>query len=481
MPTTYLTSLSPAPWLADDAGFVPLDRSRICIVANSSVAWSINVANYYCDAHGIPRANVISLPLGTDVATLYVPGALADISTWIKTNLLTPLLAHVNARNASALFMSGGTPVRIRLPGITGFPGTYVLAGSEWGYPRLADLLNGVRIAEPVTVPYCSLRGADNGSYGMFKLNSVSNYQNLIQGSHIDWSGGNSGDYSYFWEMAVSDGDGNTTEVAKENLIALYHSGTPTYLIGGRIGFASWTSNNAAVESEAICKSIIDIAVAGEKAHDVTYMRTLPILISIGFFNINEWAQWYDLLNGWGLNASYYWRSNPASYPTASARCPASGSRFQQGGNIPGKPDINLGEVVDAEYYLHVGNGVNTEYYRPVVINSWKPKHGLGSVMLGPSDGYTYAQMSLARGGMCGPGDDYHINTTTLVRHMWHMYNLLRGMTWAEAMYFSGGRFPHGDPLHAPFAKTTAPVHDWNIGRNYGSGGPFQVTGTITE
>ena len=49
------------------AGFA-LEPEEILVIANSDIAASVRTAQYYCAKRGVPAANILALPLGTNLS-----------------------------------------------------------------------------------------------------------------------------------------------------------------------------------------------------------------------------------------------------------------------------------------------------------------------------------------------------------------------------------------------------------------------------
>jgi hypothetical protein len=73
--------------------------------------------------------------------------------------------------------------------------------------------------------------------------------------------------------------------------------------------------------------------------------------------------------------------------------------------------------------------------------------------------------------------DHYHIGAGDETSHVMVFLNLLRGMTWLEAYYYSGlaGQLPCGDPLWAPFGSTTSTTPVYPDPGGGSSGGSMAV------
>lgn len=122
--------------------------------------------------------------------------------------------------------------------------------------------------------------------------------------------------------------------------------------------------------------------------------------------------------------------------------------------------DLNLGKVRDYPYHLMLGDAANIEMVNPPYRDAWQPSGGGGSY-LGPSEGWQYCLRGLARGGAGGASNALHVNTRTYGAQISIAYNLLRGMCWSEAVYYSsypstGEILPTGDPLCRPFPREYA-------------------------
>jgi hypothetical protein len=100
------------------------------------------------------------------------------------------------------------------------------------------------------------------------------------------------------------------------------------------------------------------------------------------------------------------------------------------------------------------GIASNNEMFLPPFTAAWKPDGG-GTTLLGPSHGWAYALNGLQIGGTGGPAHMRHLTSVFYLGMMQTIWLLLRGLTWAEAAFYSQycgqDSPPCGDPLARPF------------------------------
>jgi len=143
------------------------------------------------------------------------------------------------------------------------------------------------------------------------------------------------------------------------------------------------------------------------------------------------------------------------------ALCPESGAYWA------GYRDSNIdaGTVVDEPYYVQMG--IRNPSSSPtdddmlsstdnLRTNSYKSEMD-GSGMLGASNGCRNVVLELHRGAIGGVGNQCHTTNAYYGRILATIFNLLRGMTWAEAVYYRAElhvECPVGDPLWAPYGRS---------------------------
>jgi hypothetical protein len=246
---------------------------------------------------------------------------------------------------------------------------------------------------------------------------------------------------------------GNQVELLK-------YYGCP-FLPVGRIGLSAsqaFGGSMPVVETEAVARAIIDQATAAMLAHsrDAARQKRMAFHASealMGIGHSDATMYFYHLCkNVWGMSGAYYAYGNTsANTPVAESYAPIASSPYS---------DATLGSV-DEDLYFMLGSWYNNSsptVYNPPYSTAWRALPGAGCIM-GPSSGWQYGLQMLMDGGACVLTDYVHITTESVLAHHGVFWNLLRGMTWLEASFYSSteGNVPTGDPLWAPFGLVDGP------------------------
>jgi len=231
----------------------------------------------------------------------------------------------------------------------------------------------------------------------------------------------------------------------------------------GRIGMQCAYSYNGGLptpETEAIDRDIIARATQAFAEHDITAARQKPILFHAAIFpaGFTQMTMYiYSLCKSWGMNGALYAYAEGATtaYPGSYAEsvAPPAGGLYTEA-NISALPYIQS-DTVRQPFYMMLGNWLNLtpdDPYSAPYSTSWLPMTGAGA-MTGPSQGWQYSMQALYGGGVTVMTDPYHISASHMAGHLSTFYNLLRGMSWLEAVFWSGAmaRIVIGDPLWAPY------------------------------
>jgi hypothetical protein len=446
-------SASDIPW---QNSYSPLDKTRIIIVANSNGTVSAfngaktqsqYACEYYAEARGIPPANIISLPLGTGAS--YV-----NTEANLRSLILTPIADLQNSIAAQAVFMGPYTPTTITVPqAVTGV--TWSAHPTNTELPGAANILASARRL----LTYSDSTVATNSAgqvipYGL-RNDGISIPLNADIGTNL---GVNTATAVTQYTLP------NMTGSIAVNIVNSSHTGYLGHannfcMAKGRIGLAMPGFDFPALtyaETEESVRAVIDRATYWIRRKNVQSARAKPLLVHIragsSYVAANSVIMAW-LMRQWGINAKYYYATTPITENGCdhSVYCPTSG-QYWEGYN---DANINAGTVIEAPYYVQVGIRENTDTDTLVnyVTDAWKSNMD-GSGILGASNGARNIILELHRGAISGCANQTH-TSSALYTSMWEItYNLLRGMTWAEAVYYTANQHifcPVGDPLWAPF------------------------------
>ena len=441
--------------------YQPMSNGRIVIVANADLAWSVAAAQRYARVKGIPFANVLAVPMGTS-RLLWAPAGNAAL----RSALIAPLWTLYNAVLAQCVIMAPGCPQRVNIVGTTDLN---TLQAAAIGVVPLEYLCKCAREAEdqmlafgsaaclvayipaaigqipmvlpvyPAFVPFYFLH---NG-WISFRLGQVPNeapldplYATVYEGLNLE-----------------------NIELPTDLSISLLGNAQCRSIPSGRLS-ASWTQYAFVQEGGEIPSQYHETELLGAslarasaeysaaRAPANRYRNPIHLQLSNNFTGLQTLAYLYSQLIGWGYTASYVWRSTPGA--PASTYAPLAGAAYTVA-------DLNAGRVRDLPYHLMVGDAQNTEMFNEPYRSAWKPTAGGGSY-LGPSEGWQYDINGLFRGGSGGYSNALHVTTGIYLEMYSVVHNLLRGMTWAEAMYYPGQsnasyHIASGDPLARPFPR----------------------------
>lgn len=476
---THVTNVIPHP---DTEYLKPLDHSRIVLIANSSVAWSRDVCEYYCAARGIPTANIIDHAFGTGRSWITDSAEVDAFQAEIRTKC--------RSFRAQGIIMGPRVPIRAILNGIgsegvAGPPLTNLFASAPWWPPPY-----GWDVAAAGEKGNVWRFNRGNGFYSW-----LSNYGNgstrwLLGFSRIDYDGGTSLDFhGKTWTGQHVDGalfnleryhvpgvtiDGGSvphvtfptkrwqkwlaskthySETYLRDVALSDYVNDPPRIPIGRLGYVGWQDGSnevtAGQETEAKCIAIIDRATAAMANMTRTAAKAQPILFqfsTVGPFTPELPSAMRKLASQWGFATKYFWRETPSA--ASEKTSPIAGEAYSFA-------SVQAGSVVSDPYYLMVGTQDNSEPDITPFVDAWRPVTHGGGVMLGASFGYVTAINQLHFGGIAGLSNDSHLSGNEIITEQIILYGLLCGMTWLEATFWgcTESHLVCGDPLWAPYGR----------------------------
>lgn len=433
----------------------PLSHGRMILIANASLPWSLALTQKYARRKRIPAANIISVAMGTNLANW----AVADNATFISA-FISPIAALHNSLQAQGVFMGPGTPQTVNIRGN--------LTSGSW-----VDSIGTVPLATlAACARYASQLLAVPGTDLAYISSAAALYATTWDGVTGELLGGTNGD----WVQQLTGGDGAAAPTYGTEYDGLltekytYPNQTALDLLGdsanqavllGHIGIG-WTEHCYTYEGSAPDEitetperagQIIDTALRYGEALNPANRYQQPVLVRIHARLFASPPQCQTLsylvwqMQGWGYDVRYTVESQTVDMEPYT---PVSGVAYTE-------PDLNAGLVRNSPYHLMMGGGTNLEMIYPPWRTAWQPSPGGGSY-LGPSEGWLYCTHGLNRGGGGGASNQMHINNSIYGAQVNILHNLLRGFTWAEAIYYSnysqfGYVMATGDPLLVPFPR----------------------------
>ena len=91
------------------AGFA-LEPEEILVIANSDIAASVRTAQYYCAKRGVPAANILALPLGTNLSDTITR---ADYEKQLAKPIRKKLFSRKFAGKIKCLLTTYGVPIKV--------------------------------------------------------------------------------------------------------------------------------------------------------------------------------------------------------------------------------------------------------------------------------------------------------------------------------------------------------------------------------
>lgn len=433
-----------------------LSPGRFLLVENTDLPWSVALTRKYARAKRIPTANILSVAMGTNLRTWAVASNAA-----LYAALSTPLTALHNAVQAQGIFMGPGTPQRVNVVG---------------------NVTSGSRVVQTAPVALANLAACSRrleyyrltvglGDCLTYQVSSGANYAVIWNGVSVSEGLGQAVS-GYKFPLTGTAGNTQPTHgtlynglgaetFVLPNQLALDLLGDAgnTTVLQGRIG-VGWTEQlytfegtfpSEVDETPELAGRILDRALRyGEALNPANRYQQRVHVQFCGFSPTYQQTLSYAVsqMQGWGYAVDYAVRLNNLT-AEMETYTPRAGSAYAQA-------DLDAGRVRDRPYHVMVGDASNLEMLYAPYASAWQPTPG-GGAWLGPSEGWLYELNGLRRGGGGGMSNQVHITVSIYGQMVAALYNLLRGMSWAEATYYTsvqyGDMFATGDPLLTPFPR----------------------------
>ena len=431
----------------------PRSNGGVVLIENTSVAWSVRLTRRYATAKGIPLANIISVAMGTNTDYWDPTDNLG-----LYQQLLLPLANKFNAVTAHAVLRGPGCPSRVLVrnstDGVTYTGGAIVAVDLKQVTGAARYFRDGVLAALDPDI----LAGTTGSPALLVLLSAVGLAPFDVIYDYADWAlgigtGSPPVDPLYLTQYEGLNGEKFylPTDLAMDTLGAV----TNRVISSGRIGQGvtatayQWPPPAEYLETEQQAGMVMEAALRYGAGLSPANRYHLPIHVQLAAngFAMQTLAYLCSQLTGWGYTRTYAWRTG--SVAAMETYAPVAGGLHTQA-------ELNAGGVKNVPYQLMIGDGSNTELFTMPYIKAWQPAGGGGSVM-GPSHGWGYAVLGLQRGGSGGCSNSFHV-TSNLYEALYPMAHcLLRGMSWAEAQYWtqntSYGMPVFGDPLQRPYPQ----------------------------
>lgn len=441
-----LPGTDPASWY-----YRKLEPGRAILIENTSRPWSVELTRWIARRKRIPAANIVSAALG-DTSYYYDPGD--NQGLW--DNLLTAVYTSWAAVGGQGIYLGPGCPDMVVLTG------QYGGSGSAESVVMLADLVAGVPIAK-------EYKDAYGVSSLLWHYTANGNYASLLAtGAPVDLSVTTgyimqmlTRSYGYprsDFETQYVGANAETVFLPTQYSLDLLGDAGNARVLGGKFG-VSWSRSaytagdgvpDEVQESADLAGQIVRSALRYGEAINPANRYQQRIHCQFDGYSTTYKSLCYlvDEMLGWGYDVDYFWRN--AGDSETELYAPVAGSAYTLA-------DLQAGRVKDRPYHVMVGDASNAEMNQEPFRSAWQPTPGGGS-WLGPSEGWLYALNGLRRGGSAGASNGLHITTAVYQSAYALLHNLLRGMSWAEATYFSGyanqgAMVPVGDPTLTPFPR----------------------------
>lgn len=446
----------------DDAYTSPLSMGRVIVVYNSDVSWSLTLATRYCRRKRIPTANLFGYAFGTNLYH-WVPANIAAVRT--MTGALETLWTSVGAQ---AILMAPGCPDAVEVTGVwdsgtdsTGGTGSWSPAAK--GYPDLGKLCAGAKrfndwydLGYPMVswlfagTDYAWYYYADathrGAPFSEYASSPMPNYWIRATGTISSF------DPTYYTTYDAGTASEGVTVMHNSVLLGMLGDSTNLMLPGGRIGY--WYGRGFVYDVRPSSGSELTF-----QKHQRAMENGMRFAEAASPDNRYRWHTHFqfnrdtgqqslpylqNIMADNGYTTSYAYRVTPSAEQEAQA--PAAGAAYTMAA-------WNAG-AVRQEYNVLVGQGSNDEPWSELISRSLLPGGGAGSFM-GPSYGWAYCLTANQTRGGAGLTNASHITSGFYLGMQAMLVLLLRGLSWAEASFFShycGQQSPPcGDPLARPF------------------------------
>lgn len=464
-----------------------VDRSRIIILANSDVSWSYDLCVYYCKKRGIPVENIMSFSFGTDS---YATVAGDDYRT-----VYDPVKARVKAIHATGVIAGPGVQTFVRAPIYSYNGATYTFSG-QYGYPCTYSILADCLIQESWShdVAGTILNSSDpTGNGWLWRWRYVDPHYNYFANSKMktEWPQYVSSPYEswqdYYPQHAWSSHSNSSYYyIATKHAVDMtFQAAAPKALISGKIGTgASWSQigqpiANRYKDDYDTCKRIIDKALYWEKFHNLESAKQEKVLVHINSVGGSPptFGWWVDdmyavvsyLLNIGLKNTKYYYSDDSNATVRSVTYTNIKDGPFLTNENQVIGPDKS---IFGTKFFAQLGDlhndGIVNNSTGPITNDRNKifiGEKGSCSMLLA-SYGHSWGLETLlnSEDAVSALTNVWHIGGGMCPDHFSYFYNLLRGMTCAEAALmteqFLNGIYAVGDPLYTPYPHRKRAIGD---------------------
>lgn len=415
------------------------------LVYNTSVAASEQVADYYCQLRGIPKANKIGFAMGT-------VGVWAWQADWF-TSVISPLGDLITSVGAKTVLAVAGCPHGVAVTDLNGTTTTV----------SMPDFLSAAKAlycshAEPVassTPVGQSVKSAANPTGPIIVRAAASPYLPNA--------------YDAIADTAYQIGE----ELEQPALASTWLADiSPTwqgeweshaYLLSGVVGYAMYPDNSHPGDLYTRSKDILDGAVANEFPLEIA--RQKKVLIGQMYSHSGASGVAFDahtvaLLRTAGFTNVVHWNEIGLGKVQADSMAPTPAT-FGGATTADAKARITAGTAPTQDPWLLFGIGFSNEYYADANWIAFVGASGKGVSFVGASSGYYWARMLQSNGGIGGagsPGAYAHIGESYIIRSASICNALLKGFSLCEAHLaqwndYSAGHVI-GDPLMRPILVT---------------------------
>lgn len=434
---------------------------NVLVVYNTDVAYSLILATRYARRKRIPTANLLGFAMGTGNAWVHAN------NTDFYNNCIVPVNTALTAISGKIVLVAPGCPKGITYVGLLDVSGDPTATAVT---PSLVLVLSCTRQFEQVKVAYgVASYGANyiagtgylpTWNYALHSYRYFSNHwlEHYLGHMNLNDTVGVAQSATYVTTYNGLDGGAPTNVKAyipTDTAISELGNANSRVLPCGRIG-VSWQPFDAysydgslpTAESYEDDFTVMErgLRYAEACAPGNRYRVKIHFQFDGYFANYRNLAYLHSQLLGWGYDSSYFSRQSTGD-ADMETYAPHAGSAYTLA-------DLDAGKIQDIPYHLMLGDGSNFEMLAMPYIRAWKPDGG-GGLHMGPSEGWQYAVNQVRRGGVAGTTTNIHTSVIIYQFQYCYAHNLLRGMSWVEAAYFTGimnyHMIPMGDPLARPF------------------------------
>jgi hypothetical protein len=474
-------TLDARPW---NEPFREIRPEELVYVSNSATPWALAVDTEYCNAHAIPLDHLIQLNLPLSSPTTWNPVDNGDI----YDSLMAPIAAKARAIGARGVLLGATVPARTRYRGIVvtttpvtmngntnGAPPTAQFVSFSKYYDSKAEWLAAQHVAyTDVTQTNFTIAFVTDTPLGVpvdpdppnalipYVGNLTRRWPNIVNQHVLDLAtpgfAGNALDEQYqrWWDPTpdVSAAPGvEAVRGVSQSYTEAFGVADRSALAVGRVGQYQWSSGAyIEADTEARIRALNARYIAAqERSREESFAKPHLVLTNTVGDLRNQWSWLSGFLRQAGLNLAYYHYAPGGIAAACLAYAPVAG---QLGG-----PGFNMDtDLFDYPVFALLGADKNPSpadvYNNPYFVQRWRGIPGSHGILI-PSFGYAFTSMLATRHeGLASFVTPTHITTTAATYVADVFFNLLRGMSYLEAMswgtYFLPG-YAGGDPLYRPY------------------------------